>query len=57
MKCFKITQFAQENFVNGNVSFSQHILNQAKLHTQVLFCCLGCSLTTTLLSFYNYNAK
>ena len=44
--------FAQENvcgvfFFNGNVFFSQHILNQAKIHTQVLFCCLKCPLATT----------
>ena len=34
-------------FVNGNVFFSQHILNKAKLHTQVLFCSLKCPLATT----------
>jgi len=28
-------------FDNGNVFFSQHILNKAKFHTQVLFCYLG----------------
>ena len=48
--------FAQENvcgvfFVNGNVFFSQHILNKAKIHTQVLFCCLKCPLATTYLLF------
>ena len=34
-------------FVNGNVFFSQHVLNKAKLYTQVLFCCLKCSLAIT----------
>ena len=34
-------------FVNCNVFFSQHILNKAKLHTQVLFFCLKCPLATT----------
>ena len=27
-------------FVNGDVFISQHILNKAKIHTQVLFCCV-----------------
>jgi len=36
-------------FVNGNVFLSQHILNKAKIHTHVLFCCLKCPLTTTSL--------
>ena len=38
-------------FVNGNVFFSQHILNKAKIHTYVLFCCLKCPLAATLLFF------
>ena len=51
-KMFMITLFAQENiwgvfFVNGNVFFSQHILNKVKIHAQVLFCCLKCPLATT----------
>ena len=44
-------------FVNGNVFFSQHILNKANIHTQVLFCCLKCPLATTSLFFYNCYAK
>ena len=43
--------------VNGNVFCSQHILNKAKLHTQVLFCCLKCHLATTSLVFFNCNAN
>ena len=33
-------------FVNGNVFFSQHVLNKAKMYTHVLFCCLKCPLAT-----------
>ena len=34
-------------WANGNVFYAQHILNKAKIHTQVLFCCLKCPLVTT----------
>ena len=38
-------------FVNGNVFFSQHILNKAKNHTQVLSWCLKCPMAITSLFF------
>ena len=44
------TLFAQENFCgvfSSMVFVSQLILNKAKIHTQVLFCCLKCPLATT----------
>ena len=50
---FMIALFAQENlcgvFCQWLRIFSQHTLNEAKIHTQVLFCCLNCPLTTTSL--------
>jgi len=58
---FMITLFAQENvcgvFVNGNVFFSQHILNKAKIHTQVLIWCLKCPLAITSLFFITIMQK
>jgi len=44
-------------FVNGNVFSSQHILNKAKMHTQILFCCLKCPLATTSLFFITVMQK
>ena len=38
-------------FVNGNVFFSQHILNKAKIHAHVLLCCLKCPVAVTHFVF------
>ena len=46
-----ITLFAQENFCGVCSSMVQHILNKAKIHTQVLFCCLKCPLAVTHFVF------
>ena len=45
-------------FVNGNVFFSQHILNKATIHTQVTILLFKVSFGNNFIGFfYNCNAK
>jgi len=56
-----ITLFAQENvcgvFCQWLRIFSQHILNRAKIHTQVLIWCLKCPLAITSSFFITIMQK